>query len=410
MKRFKELLSRPWAAYAFATWSAVILYMVLSNLPAIAGWASSLWKLLSPVVIGVIVAYLMNPVSDFFEFRVFKKLKKPGMAHLWAVIMTVCCLILVLAILLIALIPSLAQSVSKLISNWDAYTKMAQDLILKASAFAAARNINVDLSNLSAVVDNAMAELVEWLKGNSKTILSTLGSVGSSVSNFAVGILFGVCFLVAENSLVRLLGKVRAMIFKKERLERNNDLWRRFNDVFIRYVGCTLLDALIIGVGVLIFTLIMGMPYAGLIAVMCAITNIIPTFGPMIGSAIGIFFLILDKPLNALWFFIFMCIWQSIDGMIIKPRLFKGSLGIPAVWTLVLIILGGKVAGMLGILLAIPLGAIFVIFYQEVISPRIDRRIAKVNGEEAKPAEGDSPEEESIPAQEGAPEEVHLPD
>ena len=387
MRRFKELLSRPWAAYVFAAWSAVILYMLLNNLPLISGWLSSLWKLLSPVVIGIIVAYLMNPVSDFFEFRVFKKLKKPGAAHLWAVIMTVTCLILMLAILLIALIPSLAKSVSKLISDWDEYMRKAQDVIARISAFAASKNINLDLSKLSATVDNAMTELVGWLKGNSKTVLSTLGSVGSSVTNFAVGVLFGVCFLVSEKSLVNLLGKARAMFFRQERLERNNELWRRFHNVFIRYVSCTLLDALIIGVGVLIFTLIMGMPYAGLIAVMCGLTNIIPTFGPMIGSAIGIFFLILDKPLNALWFFIFSCIWQSIDGMIIKPRLFKGSLGIPAAWTLVLIVLGGKAAGMLGILLAIPLAAIFVIFYQEVISPRIDRRIAKINGEETKPEE-----------------------
>ena len=387
VKRFRELLSRPWAAYAFAAWGAVILYLLLSHLALFAGWIASLWKLLSPVVIGVIVAYLLNPVSDFFEFRVFKKLKKPGAAHLWAVIMTVVCLVLVLAILLVALIPSIAQSVSKLISDWDNYTRKAQELIAKLSAFAAERNINVDLSRLSALVDNGMSELVGWLKGNSKVILSTLGSVGSSVSNFAIGILFGVCFLVAEKSLVGLLGKVRALLFRKERIERNNVLWRRFHKVFIRYAGCTLLDATIIGVGVLVFMLIMRMPYAGLIAVMCALTNIIPTIGPMIGSAIGIFFLILDKPLNALWFFIFCCIWQSIDGMIIKPRLFSDSLGIPAVWTLVLIVLGGKVAGMLGILLAIPLAAIFVIFYHEVISPRIDRRIAKLNGEETEPAQ-----------------------
>jgi predicted PurR-regulated permease PerM len=392
MKRFKEVLSRPWAAYTFAACSAVILYMLLSNLSFFGGWFSSLWKLLSPVVIGIVVAYLMNPVADFFEFRVFKKVKKPSTAHLWAVILTVTCLVLVLLVLLAALIPSLAKSVSKLISDWDGYTRKAQELLLKVSAFAAEKNINVDLSGLSATVDNAMAELVGFLKNNSKTILSTLGTVGSSVSNFAVGILFGVCFLVAEKSLVGFLGKIRAMIFKKERLERNNELWRSFNKVFLRYVGCTLLDALIIGVGTLIFTLVMGMPYAGLIAVICGLTNIIPTVGPMIGNAIGVFFLVLDKPLNALWFFIFYCIWQSIDGMIIKPRLFKDSLGIPAVWTLVLIVLGGKVAGMLGILLAIPTAAIFVIFYQEVISSRIDRRIAKINGEEPKPEEEELPE------------------
>ena len=172
---------------------------------------------------------------------------------------------------------------------------------------------------------------------------------------------------------------------KQQRLERHNDIWRRCSAVFSRYVRCTLLDALIIGVGVLIFLLIMKMPYAALIAVVCGLTNIIPTFGPMIGGALGMFFLVLDKPLNALWFFIFICVWQSIDGMIIKPRLFSGSLGIPGVWTLVLIILGGKVAGMLGILLAIPLAAILVIIYHESIAPRIDKRIERINETEAPP-------------------------
>lgn len=398
MKRFKECLSKPWAAYTFAACSAVILFMLLSHVSLFFGWISSFLKLISPVIIGVIVAYLMNPVSDFFEFRVFRKLKKPGAAHLWSVIMTVLCLVLALAVLLVALIPSLAQSVSKLISNWDDYTRKVQELIEKVSVFAASKNINIDLSNLSSVVENSMAEGVEWLKGNVKTVLATLGSVGSSVSNFFIGILFGVCFLVAEKSLVTVLGKLRAVFFKKERLERNNELWSRFNKVFIRYVGCTLLDALIIGVGVLAFTLIMGMPYAGLIAVVCGLTNIIPTIGPMIGSAIGIFFLVLDKPINALWFFIFSCVWQSIDGMIIKPRLFKGSLGIPAVWSLVLIVLGGKIAGILGILLAIPLAAIFGIFFREVISPRIDHRIAKLNKEgENPPEEEQAQQEEQVP-------------
>ncbi|MBQ7549036.1 MAG: AI-2E family transporter [Clostridia bacterium] len=384
MKQFKEKLVQPWAAYTFAACSAVVLFFLLSHLTSIFGWLSSLIKLLSPVITGVIVAYLMNPVSDFFEFNVFKKMKKPGAAHNLAVIMTVLCLLLIVAILLVALIPSLAKSVSKLSSNWDDYSLKAQELIRKFSVFAADHNINVDLSNLSATIDNAMAELVALLKNNSKTILSTLGSVGSSVTNFLIGILFGICFLVAEKSLVRLIGRIRAMLFKKEQLERNNALWRSFNNVFLRYVGCTLLDALIIGISVLIFALIMRMPYAGLIAVVCGLFNIIPTVGPMIGSAIGIFFLVLDKPINALWFFIFCCILQFIDGMVIKPRLFKGSLGIPAVWTLVLIILGGKVAGMLGVLLAIPVAAIFVIFYHEVISPRIDRRIEKINDKGSK--------------------------
>ena len=388
MKKFEKMLEKPWIAYTFAACAAVVLFLLLSHLSLFFGWIAAVWKLLSPVAIGIVVAYLLNPISDFFEFKVLKKMKNKSAAHHWSVVLTVICFVLFLTVVLIALIPSLVQSVSKLISNWEDYTDKAQALIEKAAVFAAEKNINVDLSAVSSFVDNSMSNLMEFLKSNVRTILSTLGNVGSSVTNVAIGVVFGVCFLVAEKNLVGLLSKIRSALFRKERLERNNDLWRRCHNVFIRYVGCTLLDAVIVALGTLVFTLVMRMPYAGLIAVMMGLLNIIPTFGPMIGGAIGIFFLVLDKPINALWFFIFTCVWQSIDGMIIKPRLFKGSLGLPAVWTLVLIILGGKIAGMAGIILAIPIAAILVILYHETIEPRLNNRIRKVN-EGKRPAESD---------------------
>ena len=384
LKRIKSLLTKPWAAYTFAACSAVLLYMLLSHLPEVGAWLTNVRRFLSPIFIGIVVAYLMNPVSDFFEFKAFSKVKNRTAAHLWSVICTVVFLVLVLALLLVALIPSLIQSISSLVSNWNAYTEKVMELLEKAVVLGQRFHLSFDMSNITDLVQNGMDKLVDWLKNNVQTILQTAGSVGTSVSNFAIGLLFGVCFLVAEKGLVSLLNVVRAAIYKKEKLERHNELLRRCNNVFLRYIGCTVMDAAIMGVGALVFMLIMRMPYAALIAAVVAITNVIPTFGPMIGSVIGMFFLVLDKPLNALWFFIFICIWQGIDGMLIKPRLFKGSLGIPAVWTMVLIILGGKVAGMLGIILAIPAAAILVILYQETIRPRLDKRIEK-NGEGLEP-------------------------
>ncbi len=375
-------MEKKWAAYTFALCCAVLLYMLLSNISAIKEFFGSVWKILSPVVIGIIVAYLMNPLSDLFEFKLLSKLKSQKTKHLLSVILTVACLALILILLLFSLIPSLAKSVAKLISNWDNYVHNIQNLIQKIIAFTQDKGINIDLSFLSDTVDNAMDKLLTLIKDNSGAILGVLGNVGSSVSNFAVGIVFGVCFLVAEEKLKQILSKIRSAILPKDKLNKNNALWKRCNTVFIRYFVCTLVDAGIIGFGTLIFMLIMRLPYAPLIAAMCGITNIIPTFGPMIGAAVGIFFLILDNPLNALWFLIFICIWQSIDGMIIKPRLFKDSLGIPAVWTLVLIILGGKIARMMGILLAIPVAAILVIIYNETIAVKIDERIKRINNEE----------------------------
>ncbi len=404
MKKFKSLLAKPWFAYTFAAVVAVLVYMILGHWGVIWKRIADLWKLLSPVVVGAAIAYLLNPVSEFFKRKLFHKVKRESSRHFLSVLLTVICLVLALAILLTALVPSLVQSITKLAQNWNNYTEKILALIDKAQEFAAAHTMNLDLSKVEDWVANSMDKLVKLLKDNIGTVLSTLGDVGSSVSSFAVGVVFGVCFLFAKKELMAVISRIRAALLTKDRMEKNNALLAQCHEIFIDYVGCTLVDAVIIGVGAFIFLLIMGFPYAALIAAMVGITNIIPTFGPMIGGAIGIFFLILDKPINALWFLIFICIWQSVDGMIIKPRLFKNSLGIPAVWTLVLIILGGKVAGVLGILFAIPVAAIMVILYKQTIQPRLELRAKKINGEAPSAPEAPAADETPAAAEGPAPE------
>lgn len=381
MKKFSCLFSKPWFYYTFALCSAVLLWFFLSNFDSVRLYLTSVWRFISPVVFGIIVAYLLNPVADFFFDKVFHKIKKENARHVWSVIATVFCLVLVLALFLVALIPSLVKSVSSLVSNWSFYTEKLDSLLQKVIDITGKLNLSLDFSNLQSVISSLMSRAASMLKENSSAIMNTVGSIGASISNFFIGIVFGVCFLTAKKQLLSLLDNVRRAVIKTNRIEKNNELLGRFNSIFLKYILCTLIDACIIGVGTLIFALIMRFPYAALIAFVVGITNIIPTFGPMIGSVIVMFFLVLDKPLNALWFLIFICVWQSIDGMIVKPRLFKGSLGIPGVWTLVLIILGGKLAGMLGILLAIPAAAVFVIIYHESIVPRLKRRSEKINAE-----------------------------
>ena len=390
MKKIKDLLNRPWAAYTFALCTAVVLYMVLSHIAVLGGVFKSFLSLISPILIGAVVAYLFSPVADFFYKKVFSKVKKENTRYACSVILTVVCVVLLLALLLVALIPSLVQSVSKLVSNWSDYTAKLETVIEKVSAFAVAHNLELDLDNITEYLDTAMEKGVDLLKNNIGTILEKVGTIGTGVSNFAIGVVIGFCFLAVRKTIAAVVGKIRLALFRKERIERDNELLLRCHKIFIRYAGCTLLDASIIGIATLIFMLIMRMPYAPLIAVLVAITNIIPTFGPIIGAAFGVFFLILDKPLNAVFFLVFIIIIQALDGTVIKTKLFSGSLGIPGVWTMVIILLGGKVAGIAGIILAIPFAAIFVIIYKETIEPRLERRknkIAKKSGEKEKTEE-----------------------
>ncbi|MBQ6381904.1 MAG: AI-2E family transporter [Clostridia bacterium] len=402
-KRVKNLLDKPWAAYTIATCSAVLLFLLISQFSMFKSAFSSVWNIISPLITGAVIAYLFNPVSNFFERTVCKKMKTYAGKHIMAVILTIVVVILILAVFLLALIPSLVKSISLIIKNWGVYTQKISSAIDRVSGFLERFNLNIDLSGIKSFTDNILVKAVDFFKDNYKGILSTIGDVGLGVTHFVFGVIYGFCFLLAKRGIVEVFNKLRSAFQREEVIKKRNIMWSRFHKVFIKYVGSTLLDALIVGFSSLIFMLIMGMPYAPLIALVVGITNIIPTIGPWIGSLIGVFFLILENPIQALIFFAFMCVLQTIDGMIIKTKLFKGSLGIPGSWSFILIILGGEIAGMAGILLSIPFAAIFMILYTEYLVPRLERRKERINagaGKKAVEAEGQAAE--ALPEAEAA--------
>ena len=146
------------------------------------------------------------------------------------------------------------------------------------------------------------------------------------------------------------------------------------NGILNRYVIFDLIDGLIVGTVNAIFMAILGMQYSGLVSVVVGVTNLVPTFGPLVGAIIGGFILLMVKPVHALFFVIFTINLQTIDGYVIKPKLFGGTLGVSGLWILIVIIAGGRIYGIVGILLAIPIAAILDYIYREMLLPALERK------------------------------------
>ena len=153
--------------------------------------------------------------------------------------------------------------------------------------------------------------------------------------------------------------------------------------ILVSYIVSSLIDAIIIGVLNLIFMSVMGMEYAGLISVVVAVTNLVPTFGPIVGGAVGALILLLVKPVHALIFVIFTFILQFIDPYFIKPKLFGNTLGVSGLLIFVSVLVCGRMFGVPGILLSIPLAAILSFVYKEAILPALERRAARRKAEAA---------------------------
>ena len=153
--------------------------------------------------------------------------------------------------------------------------------------------------------------------------------------------------------------------------------WRKCNHIMLQYLGLDILDGFTVGMINMVFMLICGMPYAVLVSVVVGVTNLAPTFGPIVGGVVGEFILVLVKPWYALVFIVFTILLQTLDGYVIKPKLFGSSLGVPAVWILISIIVGGKLFGVVGILLAIPFASIINFLYEDSIDKMVEEKRAQ---------------------------------
>lgn len=374
MKKLNNLLKAPWAANTFALGAAVMLYLVMSHMGVILTWLGSVWRFLLPVVIGLVLAYLMDPIARFFERRIFRKMKNETTRRTLSVTLAILAVLAVIVLFFVAVVPSVVSSISALIGNADTYYASIMDFLKHTSEGPIGQHF--DLSKLTESVQGYVGKLLNAVTSNMQAILAKAGSIGTSVFNWVVGLIIAIYFMLDKASLLPGFNDLRRAALTQKRFEAHNTFWHRCDEIFIQYIGCNLLDALIVGTLTAIFMLICGMPYVSLISVVVGVTNLLPTFGPIIGGVISAFVLVLNKPVFALYFIIFAMVVQGLDAYVIKPKLFSDSLGIPAVWTLVAIILGGKLFGVVGMLLAIPVAAVLVFLYHEQFLPWLQRRSA----------------------------------
>ena len=372
MKFNKNLLNTPWIAYTIATCSAVVLFVVLTHLDAIGGALHGLGTLVSPIVTAAIIAYILNPVAGMFETYVFKEIRS---ARVRRDLSTLCALLsffLVISILLVALIPQVMSSFMAFAGNFEIYARSMQGLMRRLESAAA--NLNIDISGLTAGSGDLLNAIRSFLPQNVNHIVNTSINVTLGIFEAMVALILSVYFLNSKERMKFGFKFLLQAILSANVYPAVAELLGRCHNILLRYIIFSLLDAAIIGASNGIFMKVFGLPYVALLSVIVAVTNLVPTFGPFVGAVIGAVILVLVNPWYALWFLIFTAVIQTIDGYIIKPRLFGDSLGVPAVWVLVSIIVFGRIFGILGVIISIPLAAILSYMYRSWIMIRLEKR------------------------------------
>jgi predicted PurR-regulated permease PerM len=356
MKFDKGWLDKKWVSYTIATCSAVVLYMVLSNISIFGAALNKAFSVTQPVVVGAIIAYVEDPLVKFFENRVLKKMKNRKNARVLGVAFTTIVVVALAAVLIYSIIPQLVSSLTVFFNNIGTYGETLQHYMeILNQKFSENK---IDMTKITDAVNELIGNLTAKIADNAGKIVNTSFSVGKSAVNFLISFILAIYFLANKEYIKNGFNSLMRYLAKGNKYDKTAKFIADCNGILVNFMVVDLIDALIVGLVNELFMLLTGMPYHVLISVVVGVTNLVPTFGPFVGGAIGAFFLLLVNPWYSLWFIIFTLALQTFDGYILKPKLFGDTMGVPGIWILVSIVLGGRMFGVWGIILAIPVAAI----------------------------------------------------
>ena len=375
MKLNNKWFKKKWVSYTIATCSAVVLYVLLSNLDSIVKGIDSFFNLIRPVLLGMVISYIFNPVSRLLENGVFKKIKNERTRWKLSVAFTIILILLSVTLLFVALIPQLVESVTIFVSNINVYVDSSKQLLHDIENSKMAKMFGVNLTEIANDGEDILDRVGVYFTENMGSFVSGSLSAGRGMVDMVLAFIFAIYFLLDNRRLLRSFSKFMGLVMNEKTYKRACDLSDRCNSILIRYISFDIIDGIIVGVVNLLYMLIAGQPYSVLISVIVGVTNLAPTFGPIVGCAIGAFILVLaSNPWYALWFIIFTIILQTIDGYILKPRLFGESLGVSPLMILIAIVLGGRKFGVIGILLAIPVAAIIDFIWKDYVIKKLEEK------------------------------------
>ena len=323
----------------------VVLIWGIYNHKLLLNYLGSVYALIRPFVIGLCMAYVVNVIMRPIERMWMKALSKCKGKWVKKLKRPICLLLSILLIIGIILavvfliMPELSDSVASLVSMIPSYAAEIEGWWDALSARLV--KYGVDLPRFSFEPD----KLIDFLKDGGtaviNTTLSATTSIVTAVINFVLALVFSVYVLAQKETLKRQSEKVLARIMKPERKKKLIALLALVNRTFTNFITGQLTEAVIIGALCFIGMAIFSMPYAPAISVLVGFTALIPVFGAFIGTAIGAFLILLVKPIQALWFIVFIIVLQQFEGNLIYPKVVGKSVGLPGIWVLVAVTIGG---------------------------------------------------------------------
>ena len=370
----------------FITFACCILFffMLLRYQGFADGWHKIVGAAQS-IIIGLVLAYLLNPIMEFLERKLYKRLKgkmktdqkakklSRGLGIAGAILFLLIIIILLIAAIVPSVISCIVGVIDTLPGNVQNFIKVVQSG--KLGEYEVTGTISDMLTKLVDYVENwATKTLLPEAKTYLLQITSGMINIVKAVINFIVGIIVAAYVLMIKESLIGQSKKAIYAIFKPRQGNIIIETMHKADEIFGGFIIGKVIDSAIIGVSGYVGCSILHIPDAMLVAVIVGVTNIIPVFGPFIGAVPSLLLVVVQSPWHALYLLIFIIILQQVDGNIIGPKILGSSTGLSSFWVMFAILIGGGLFGFLGMLLGVPVFAMIYYIVQRLVNHSIGNR------------------------------------
>lgn len=334
------------------TYTALLILVIINFKSVIAGVGVVL-KLLTPFFAGIVIAFVLNRPYEWIKQLYLERMRmKSGPANALAIVTVYLLLVGVVIAVLLTVVPQLVQNIQMLTASIDEIMKSLQDLMNTVTQALGLKQ--VDLTELSKYIETYIVQIQELAKDVLPKIAVITMNAISAIVNVFLAVAFSV-YLMSEKQ--RIMDQIRRIvcIFATDRIEsRIYSVTHTIITVFDNYVAGQALEAVILGSLCFAGMLVLGLEYAGMVSVVVAITAMIPILGAYVGGGMAVVLLLCVAPKKALIFLVFFVLLQQVENNVIYPRVVGNKIGLPGIWVLLAITIGGKLMGVVGMLFGVP--------------------------------------------------------
>ena len=366
---------KKWAKIIFI---ALFGYLIVDNISVVGEVIKTILNIMSPFVVGAAIAFILNLPMGFFEEKLSKfKTKKgkklaKGFIRTVSLILAIVVITLVLTIIVNLILPEIINIITLLIEKLPYYGAEIKNI---------ASNITKDFPQINETIKNIdindkqlQEQVKNFVTGFLSKSVSLLGNIIGTFFNAIISIVFAAYILTGKDKLKEQAKKILYAYNEKAKAEKIIEIGRTTRNIFRKFITGQCLEATILGILSIIGMLILKVPYAVPIGVLIGVTALIPIVGAFIGIIIGAVLILSAAPMKVITFIIYILILQQIEGNLIYPKVVGDSVGLPGIWVLVSVAIGGDLFGIIGMLLGLPIASVLYTLFKQNVYKKLNEK------------------------------------